>query len=168
MQIHFAWANIKAQSALWLSSPVSWTVVFSVRSSLVLVDSSMSWGTKRPLCVWGFHPVTQGAVCVCVCVCVEVAEPQGIRCEVSSVTPHKRVPSFWRTQVLPLPGNEWKYARYRITSYPLNLWLLTLCPLPIAKKFSLLILTICLILHSFIHIIFKFSLFSRKIQQWVN
>lgn len=24
--------------------------------------------TKHPLCVWGFHPVIQGAVCVCVCV----------------------------------------------------------------------------------------------------
>lgn len=29
----------------------------------------MSWGTKRPLCVWGFHPVTRGAVFLCVCVC---------------------------------------------------------------------------------------------------
>lgn len=58
-------------------SPVSRTVVFSVRNSPVLVVSSMSWGTKPPLCVWGFHPVTQGAVCVWVCVCTEVAEPPG-------------------------------------------------------------------------------------------
>lgn len=25
------------------------------------------WGTKHPLCVWGFRPVTQGALCLCVC-----------------------------------------------------------------------------------------------------
>lgn len=30
------------------------------------------WGTKHLLCVWGFHPVTQGAVCVCV-VCALVS-----------------------------------------------------------------------------------------------
>lgn len=60
------------------------------------------------------------------CMCVEVVEPQGMGYEVSSVTVHKRTPSLWNTQGPPLPGNEWKYARHRITSSTLSLWLLKL------------------------------------------
>lgn len=98
--------------------PTYWTLVFSVRGSLVLLVSPISLGTKQPLCVWGFHPVTQGARCVCVC--GGGGKPRGIGCEVSSVTWHKRKPSPQSTQV-PFTARKWVKI-ILATRLPHTLW----------------------------------------------